>query len=259
MATSTGAEQNRYKYGGKELETSSGLNFHDFDARMLFNDHCLFGRPDPKAIDYSGMNPYVYCAGNPLRYVDPTGEILELAGNDDDLKDVVEIYQRAVGDAGTVTLDENKQVQFEINEGVDLKGNLAAKILNKIVNTQGVTKLNVENGSMVRIGDVNTGTIDIGDIKALGGETPINDIGALFHETYEQYEIQVYNKDINTAHIEACAKEGALSGVQMVQKRPIDVNPNTLESTMHCRYVIPLVGEKEVLIKFNSHKNIISR
>ncbi len=29
---------------------------------------------DPKADQYPGVNPYLYCAGNPIMYVDPTGE-----------------------------------------------------------------------------------------------------------------------------------------------------------------------------------------
>ena len=101
------AADNRRLYGGKEYETLRGLNFHDFEARMLFNDRGLFNRPDPKAIDYPGFNPYVYCAGNPLRYVDPSGEevsyteaylmasyaynVTDQNPNDDNLKQLIEL------------------------------------------------------------------------------------------------------------------------------------------------------------------------
>ena len=74
MQTSTGAEVNRYKYGGKEFETERGLNHYDFEARTLIPQICLFSTPDPKAGDYPGLNPYLYCAANPLKYIDPTGE-----------------------------------------------------------------------------------------------------------------------------------------------------------------------------------------
>ncbi len=87
MATSTGQEQNRYKYSGtrsfsepfermreNESEARRSLNFHDFEARMLFNDRAMFNRPDHKAQDYPYLNPYSYCAGNPIRYINPTGE-----------------------------------------------------------------------------------------------------------------------------------------------------------------------------------------
>ncbi len=83
MATSTGQEQNRYKYSGKEFETRRGLNFHDFEARMLFSDRAMFNRPDPKAQDYSHLSPYSYCAGNPIRYIDPTGEAWKPSVNEE--------------------------------------------------------------------------------------------------------------------------------------------------------------------------------
>lgn len=31
---------------------------------------------DPKADQYPGVNPYLYCAGNPIKYIDPTGMIV---------------------------------------------------------------------------------------------------------------------------------------------------------------------------------------
>ncbi len=50
------------------------MNFHDFEARMLFSDIALFSRPDPKAQDYPYLSPYSYCAGNSVMLIDPTGE-----------------------------------------------------------------------------------------------------------------------------------------------------------------------------------------
>lgn len=32
-----------------------------------------FNTVDPKADQYPGINPYLYCAGNPIKYVDPDG------------------------------------------------------------------------------------------------------------------------------------------------------------------------------------------
>ncbi|MDE5607382.1 MAG: hypothetical protein K2I64_00410 [Muribaculaceae bacterium] len=69
MATSTGAAVNRYKYSGKEFDTRGGLDFYDFDACLQFPTTGLFSRPDPKAWDYPGYNPYLYCAANPINNV----------------------------------------------------------------------------------------------------------------------------------------------------------------------------------------------
>ena len=75
MQSSTGAEVNRYKYGGKEFETEDGLNHYDFEARTLIPQTCLFSTPDSKAGNYPSLNPYLYCAANPMKYIDPTGEV----------------------------------------------------------------------------------------------------------------------------------------------------------------------------------------
>ena len=72
-ATSTRPAANPFKYGGKELNTDLPLPFYDFTARMQLPQLCLFQRPDPKASDYTWLNPFSYCAGDPINLVDPTG------------------------------------------------------------------------------------------------------------------------------------------------------------------------------------------
>ena len=74
MATSTGASVNPYKYSGKEYETRKSLNQYDFHARNQLPILGLFDQPDTKAGDYPWLNPYLYCAANPIAYIDPTGE-----------------------------------------------------------------------------------------------------------------------------------------------------------------------------------------
>ena len=73
-ATATAPSVNRYKYGGKELDTRNGLNQYDFHARIYNPAVPIFTRIDPRAIEYPNVNPYTYCLGNPIMLVDPTGE-----------------------------------------------------------------------------------------------------------------------------------------------------------------------------------------
>ncbi len=47
---------------------------YDFEARRLAPDNLSFNRPDPKAADTPWLSPYLYCAANPIMYIDPTGE-----------------------------------------------------------------------------------------------------------------------------------------------------------------------------------------
>ena len=62
---------NRRKYGAKELTPDLGLNAYDFEARTLSP---AFLQPDPLTESYYPLSPYLYCAGNPINYVDLDGK-----------------------------------------------------------------------------------------------------------------------------------------------------------------------------------------
>ena len=62
-----------FKYNGKELDRMHGLDWYDYGARRYDPAYCMFTQMDPLAEKYPHLNPYVYCAGNPVRYVDPDG------------------------------------------------------------------------------------------------------------------------------------------------------------------------------------------
>ena len=64
----------RYRFGGKELDTRGGLFHYDFDARWYDPVFPAFTSVDPMAEKYPHLSPYAYCAGNPVRYIDPSGE-----------------------------------------------------------------------------------------------------------------------------------------------------------------------------------------
>ena len=63
-----------YRFTGKELITVHGLNWYDSKARMQEFQIPGFKSLDPLCENYYGISPYSYCAGNPVRYVDPTGK-----------------------------------------------------------------------------------------------------------------------------------------------------------------------------------------
>ncbi len=70
-----------YKYGTKELDRQNGLDWYDSQARMY--DPVLGRTPtlDPKAEDYAPITPYAWCAGNPVLFIDPDGNKLQLLDN----------------------------------------------------------------------------------------------------------------------------------------------------------------------------------
>lgn len=70
-AASAGAHPN--KYGGKELDRQNGIDWYDFEARFQDPMLPMFTTQDPLAEQTPGISPYTYCAGNPVRYIDPSG------------------------------------------------------------------------------------------------------------------------------------------------------------------------------------------
>ncbi|MBP7077430.1 MAG: RHS repeat-associated core domain-containing protein [Bacteroidales bacterium] len=62
----------RYKFSAKELDNET--NYTYFGARYYDSDLSNWLSVDPMACDYPSFSPYMYCAGNPLRFVDPDGE-----------------------------------------------------------------------------------------------------------------------------------------------------------------------------------------
>ena len=74
MARMEGSE--RYKFSGKEFDTKNGIYLYDFHARQYSPIHGRFTSLDPLCeIDYA-ISPYAFCRNNPVRYTDPTGNIV---------------------------------------------------------------------------------------------------------------------------------------------------------------------------------------
>ena len=71
MASSTNPDEQPYKYGDKELDTSFDLNWYDFSAR--YQDGIRFTTIDPLAEKKYWLSPYTYGRNNPLRFIDPDG------------------------------------------------------------------------------------------------------------------------------------------------------------------------------------------
>lgn len=64
---------NRYKFNGKEDQTIGSLNLLDYGARMYDGQIGRWMGIDPLAAKYYSISPYVYCANNPIRLIDPNG------------------------------------------------------------------------------------------------------------------------------------------------------------------------------------------
>ena len=83
MGMSTGSSVQPYKYNGKELDRSNGLDLYDYGARWY---DAALGRwltVDPHAESYQATSPFAYCKNDPVNRIDPDGkdDIFDEDGN----------------------------------------------------------------------------------------------------------------------------------------------------------------------------------
>ena len=62
----------RFTFTGKERDEETGYDY--FCARNYLSALSIWGAVDPLADKYIYNSPYVYCDGNPIKFVDPDGK-----------------------------------------------------------------------------------------------------------------------------------------------------------------------------------------
>ena len=73
MGESQNTTTQPYKYNGKELDRSFGLDWYDYGARWMDGVGGRWSSMDPLCEKYYSVSPYAYCAGNPVNRIDPDG------------------------------------------------------------------------------------------------------------------------------------------------------------------------------------------
>ena len=61
-----------YTFSAKERDSETGLSY--FGSRYYSSDLSIWLSVDPMSDKYASLSPYVYCADNPVKLVDPNGE-----------------------------------------------------------------------------------------------------------------------------------------------------------------------------------------
>jgi RHS repeat-associated protein len=91
----------RQQFTSKERDVETGLDY--FEARYYSPTQGRFISVDPiffqkeMLIDPQRYNHYAYVRNNPLKYVDPKGEAIELMGDEAHRNEILEQLQKAVG------------------------------------------------------------------------------------------------------------------------------------------------------------------
>ena len=68
----TGSFSSMYTFSAKEKDAETGYSY--FGARYYSSDLSIWLSVDPMASKYPSLSPYVYCADNPVKMVDPNGK-----------------------------------------------------------------------------------------------------------------------------------------------------------------------------------------
>ena len=64
-----------FTFSAKERDSETGLSY--FGSRYYSSDLSIWLSVDPMSDKYPGLSPYVYCANNPVKLVDPNGEEID--------------------------------------------------------------------------------------------------------------------------------------------------------------------------------------
>jgi RHS repeat-associated protein len=116
----------RQKLTQKERDIETGLDY--FLARYYSSVQGRFTSADPvffqaaMTIDPQRFNLYAYTRNNPLRFIDPEGEAIELEGDEEQRRQQLEAARLAVGKQAGTYLYENKGKDGKYYVGVYTNG-----------------------------------------------------------------------------------------------------------------------------------------
>ncbi|MBQ2543511.1 MAG: hypothetical protein II556_01005 [Bacteroidales bacterium] len=108
---------NRWRFSGKEIQTTAGVSLLDFGARLYDDRLCRWNALDPMADKYFSFSPYAYCAGEPVGVLDTDGQKLYFKkGTSDEFKkqfaDAVKIMNEKGTSYNLAKLEKSEQVYY---------------------------------------------------------------------------------------------------------------------------------------------------
>ena len=122
-----------YTFSAKERDSETGLSY--FGSRYYSSDLSVWLSVDPMSDKYPSLSPYTYCANNPVRLVDPNGEYLEVADNDDTHNDLLSIVGKTHRDRVIFNKDGSVSVNMEGLSQEAINKDIGLSLINDMVNS----------------------------------------------------------------------------------------------------------------------------
>ena len=163
-----------FTFSAKEKDSETGFSY--FGSRYYSSDLSIWLSVDPMSDKYPSLSPYVYCANNPIKLVDPNGEEWYIDG--------YKYYpgQNCPDDAQQSTRDKWNAMNtiYSTKEGKDVIDYMNKEGVRYYVSSESCPS-EIAGGQYVPDGEETGGTIFLN-----GGA----DIGTLAHEMFHGYQDQ---------------------------------------------------------------------
>ena len=122
-----------HTFSAKEKDSETGLSY--FGSRSYSSDLSIWLSVDPMSDKYPSLSPYVYCANNPVKLVDPNGEYLEVADNEDTHNDLLSIVGKTHRDRVIFNEDGSVSVNMEGLSQNAIDKDIGLSLINDMVNS----------------------------------------------------------------------------------------------------------------------------
>ena len=104
-----------FTFSAKEKDVETGLSY--FGSRYYSSDLSIWLSVDPQSDKYASLSPYVYCADNPVKLVDPNGEEVYIIG--DDVEAVLKQLQNQTSLKLSISKDGKLDYEGTANSQID--------------------------------------------------------------------------------------------------------------------------------------------
>ena len=173
------AEIQKSKYIGKEFDHMHGLDLYDHGARMYDAAKVSWDRVDRLGEKYTQLSPYLYCASNPVVFLDADGCKVSLSGDSVNVERFVNLLNEGVGQQVFRFDHSSRTILYTASS----KPNLYEKDIANIVNSNDYIIINVvSNSERVLIGDWLKKRVDVNDMESLNDYEGTSGAAAAYHE-----------------------------------------------------------------------------